>query len=356
MQQYPEAIASYDRALEYQPDLWLAWDNRGNILFNLQQYSEAIASYDKVLEYQPDSWSTWENRGRALFYLKEYEKAIASYDKALEIEPKARQIWYRRHLALINLNRFAEAFVSYLRINTSETIERNVEQEWVASLSRVDTWYEWGEGLVCDGYGNYREAIILLDRALEIDPDFEPAWNKKAYAWLRLDCYEECIASYDRAIALKQNSLFAWFNRAVALEGLHQYAEAIASCDLGGAEALRDRDLEQNGNSAETLTYRGQLLQKLERDEEALDSLEQALAVEKDYDRAFYEKARIYAKQNNLDLALKNLEIAVNLVTNRKAGLIFNYRELAETDSNFAGLHDDRRFQALMHAAEKVMF
>ena len=49
---------------------------------------------------------------------------------------------------------------------------------------------------MCDGWGNYREAIIVLDRALEIDPNFELAWNKKAYAWLELNCYEEWIVDY----------------------------------------------------------------------------------------------------------------------------------------------------------------
>jgi tetratricopeptide (TPR) repeat protein len=56
-------------------------------LRNLGRLEEAIASYDKALEFKPDSYEAWYNRGYALGNLGRGEEAIASYEKALEIKP-----------------------------------------------------------------------------------------------------------------------------------------------------------------------------------------------------------------------------------------------------------------------------
>ncbi|WP_239112654.1 tetratricopeptide repeat protein, partial [Halomicronema sp. CCY15110] len=51
---YEDAIASYDCAVDIQPDKHVAWNNRGNALFNLGRYEEAITSYDRAVDIKPD--------------------------------------------------------------------------------------------------------------------------------------------------------------------------------------------------------------------------------------------------------------------------------------------------------------
>ncbi|MEM9220733.1 MAG: tetratricopeptide repeat protein, partial [Cyanobacteria bacterium P01_F01_bin.150] len=63
---YEEAIASYDKAIEFKPDNDAAWSNRGNALSALGRKEEAIASYDKAIEFKPDNDAAWSNRGNAL--------------------------------------------------------------------------------------------------------------------------------------------------------------------------------------------------------------------------------------------------------------------------------------------------
>ncbi|MEM9541233.1 MAG: CHAT domain-containing protein, partial [Cyanobacteria bacterium P01_E01_bin.42] len=60
-----EAISSYNRALQFQPDYHLAWLGRGIALINLGSLEEAIASYDHALQIQPDYHLAWANRSIA---------------------------------------------------------------------------------------------------------------------------------------------------------------------------------------------------------------------------------------------------------------------------------------------------
>ncbi len=95
-EEYEEAIASYNKALEINPDKDEAWYNRGIALNNLGRSEEVIASYDKALEINPDYDAAWYNRGIALDNLGRSEEAIASYAKAIAIKPDHDSAWYNR--------------------------------------------------------------------------------------------------------------------------------------------------------------------------------------------------------------------------------------------------------------------
>ncbi|MGL5081741.1 MAG: TPR end-of-group domain-containing protein [Microcoleaceae cyanobacterium] len=69
-------------------------------------------------------------------------------------------------------------------------------------------------------------------------------------------------------------------------------------------------------------------------------SYDKALEFKPDAASAFYNKACCYGLQNNVELALENLEQAIKL--DRK------YLEMAKTDSDFDRIREDERFQALV--------
>ncbi|MCZ8126609.1 MAG: tetratricopeptide repeat protein [Microcystis sp. LE19-114.1B] len=163
--EYEQAIASYDRALEIQPDDHQAWCNRGNALDDLGRFEEAIASFDRALEIKPDDPEAWYNRGNALKNLGRLEEAIASYDQALEFKPDDPEAWVNRGSALGNLGRF-------------------------------------------------EEAIASSDQALEFKPDDHKAWNNRGIALGNLGRFEQAIASYDHAIKINSNYASAYYNKA----------------------------------------------------------------------------------------------------------------------------------------------
>ncbi|MCY7385717.1 MAG: tetratricopeptide repeat protein [Microcoleus sp. CAN_BIN18] len=80
--------------------------------------------------------------------------------------------------------------------------------------------------------GNFEEAIVSYDKALEIKPDKHEAWNNRGCALDDLGRFEEAIASFDKALELKPDFYQAWINRgAILCDHLNKYQEAIASFD-----------------------------------------------------------------------------------------------------------------------------
>ena len=144
--------------------------------------------------------------------------------------------------------------------------------------------------------------------------------------------YNKAIASYDQALKFKPDDYKAWNNRGIALKNLERFEEAIASYD----QALKFKpDYHQAWNN------RGIVLGNLGRFEEAIASYDQALKIKPDYHQAWYNKACYYALKGNIEQVLENLQQAINLNPDE-------YRKMAKTDSDFDGIREDERFQALI--------
>ena len=314
---YEEAIFACDQALQIKPDLPDAWYNRGIALFNLGRNEEAIASFDQALQVKPDLHQAWYYRGFALRQLGRNEEAIASFDQALQIKPDLHDAWYNRGIALFNLARNKEAIASF-------------DQALQIKPDLPDAWINRGNALF--NLARYEEAISAYDKALQIQPDKHEVWHNRGIALFNLARNEEAISAYDKALQIQSDKHEAWHNRGIALFNLGRYEGAIASFD----QALQIKP-----NLQEAWNNRGDALGDLGRYKEAIDSYDKSLAINPNAANTYYNKAFAYSLQNMIELALENLQRAIQLDPEK-------YREMSKTNSDFDNIRRDRRFQALI--------
>ena len=79
---------------------------------------------------------------------------------------------------------------------------------------------------------------------------------------------------------------------------------------------------------------------QLRQFEAAHESFDQALVLQPDNASAYYNKACCYSLQQKIELAIDTLQYAITLDS--------KYRDMAKTDSDFDGIRDDERFQAVI--------
>ena len=252
---FEDAIECYDRAIEIDPNFFLAWGNKGLALFNLKRYEEAMECFDKNIEIKPRDFQGYENKGRALLNLKKNEEAIRCFDKAIELKPTSWISWDNKGRALFNLQKF-------------------------------------------------EEAIECFNKALEDNPRNVETWNIKGMALDNLDKYKEAVESFDRAVEITPELEGVWANKGITLAKLNK---------LGDAIECWDRVLEINPKNKIACIVKGEMLSYLGRHDEAIECCEKALEIDPNFDGTWYYKACFESKRGSVDDAITSLKKAIEI-------------------------------------------
>jgi tetratricopeptide (TPR) repeat protein len=194
-----------------------------------------------------------------------------------------------------------------------------------------EAWYNRGNILV--KLRHEEEAIASYDRVLALEPDREYwVWSSlgRGNVLFRLGRYKEAVASYDKALTLEANHPRTWGLRGVALLSLGCFEEAIISFDHA---------IEIKPSYLEWL-LRGHALYNLGHYEEAITSYNEAIEIQSGYADAYYGKACCYALQGKVEETIENLQQVVSLNPNEG-------REMVKTNSAFDNIRTNQRFQAL---------
>lgn len=273
-----EAIKSYDRALEINPDYADAWNGKASALGiqgkhqdAVQAFDKAIESYDNIIEVNPKDAEAWYGKGTALDYRavemgfingsmqernKYREEAIRAFDNAIEINPKYAMAWKLKGAVLHLLGRYeeaADAFSNALEIDpqlqgaqegkalalAALGRQKEAEESYSKALEPYDKAIEianstqelseaWlGKGFALQEQGKYEEAVKALDNATNADPKNEMAWKiKGVLLWRELNRYDEAIKAFDNALQINPKDPLTWLNKGNALKALGRQTEA----------------------------------------------------------------------------------------------------------------------------------
>ena len=164
-------------------------------------------------------------------------------------------------------------------------------------MSNSDIWNKITHFLNC---GLNKEAVELLNKISEKDPDNLNVLFYKGYALEKLDLIESLIC-YTKAIEINPNFEEALVNKANILIRLQQYKEALNCCE---------KALELNPKDSIALNNRGEICYNQGLFEEAIKNYNDAIAIKPNYQRAIENKKRAIQKFESKCKELVEFEIS----------------------------------------------
>ncbi|MEL6351539.1 MAG: tetratricopeptide repeat protein, partial [Cyanobacteria bacterium J06627_28] len=260
LERYQEALDSYDRAIELQPDYHYAWNSRGNTLRDLERYQEALDSYDRAIELQPDYHYAWSNKGYVFYRLHRLQESIQCFVEVTKLNPDEKDAWNNQaYLRLVAYSYGLESPIvgKPLLIRQSQYLENNHD---IDSINLEEC----------------RQSLSLIDKALQLDPEFAICLANKSFPCYYLAQYKNALQSCDTVLALdpenrEQMNEVVYSNRGYILLALGALDEALQSFS-----SSLDIDLE----CSEAWLGHGTVLYALGRYSEAYESLNHALALQ----------------------------------------------------------------------------
>ena len=265
---YRDNVTFYTHILAHNPTARSAQYNLGNALITAQRPEEALAAFRIAAAQQPDSVDAHSNTGRAFMDLNRLDEAAERLQYALKMDPRHTVSLQNLALVRIRQQRHEEALDIYGRL-------LDIDPRHVGGHS--------GMGIALHYLGRTDEAMQSVDRALALDQTY-------AEALVNRELMPQVRAHADAGLArMKQGRLDeaeqhlryvrqidpaytpALQNLALLQLRRQRYAEALA---------LYRRLVEMNPDHAEAHSGMGVALYYLDRVEDALESLDRALALD----------------------------------------------------------------------------
>lgn len=156
LQQYQDAIAALDKAVQLKPDYAAAWIEKANALYNMQRYSAAVEASERAVQLSPGVAYYWFIKGMILASWEQYERSIEANEKAIELFPNYQDAWDNKCFALNRLGRYKDAL---------EACESSMK---IVPNDRF-TWEE--RGFALENLNSYQSALAAYKKALSLTPD-----------------------------------------------------------------------------------------------------------------------------------------------------------------------------------------
>lgn len=162
----PSAIAFFERALNRLPVScippiqgclkWLSFLN-GDILVKSGKYPEALASYERYLLYEPQNVDALLGKATVLGMIGgRYEEAVEYCDAALKVDPGKALAWFEKGALLAEMQKYQQAI---------DCVERSLK----LYPTMLHVWFVKGE--IYYMMGRKKDSLDSLNKYLSYDPD-----------------------------------------------------------------------------------------------------------------------------------------------------------------------------------------
>ena len=210
---YDASLEDYDKAIELDAKCALAFNNRGYTKFKLQNYEGALADYNKAILLNPKFQMALDNK--ALLFqtvcMKDdkdflslgisdvntgnFVDAIKSFDEVLNLNEKSELAYFYKGICYHSLGITDDAFTNYtnaIKLNKNmvdayfnrgqlmfKINQKQALDDFVSAVALDDKFIDayYAIAAIQKDLGQYKEAIMNLDRIIELEPQ---AVNAKA--------------------------------------------------------------------------------------------------------------------------------------------------------------------------------
>lgn len=153
---------------------------------------------------------------------------------------------------------------------------------------------------------DYDGAILDLNRAIKLNPDYTEAYYFRAICEVKLDELDEALKDFNKVLELDPNYKDAYFNRAYYIKDKRgDYKGSIEDYN-------KFISLNKGGNNAFALNNRGFAKYKLNFLEDALGDVEKSLSIDPANAYAYRNRAKIFIAMDSLDAACSDLKKAID--------------------------------------------
>ena len=254
-------------------DFTAALQRRGLAQLELGDYAAAQESFEKLIEIESDRPEGWTGLGETQLRQRDYPAAVEALERAVQIDPLYRAARYQLGQAyrgvgrLEDAERELQAGVNAATRYVPDTLTEKMEQYGVFLSLRLE---QAGAAL---RNGDRETAVRILEESAAEYSENVTVLNNLAVAYLQAGRLESARELLEQARTISDQRFSTYINLSSWAMRSDKPLEALAFAD----EAVR-----RGPKSSQTHATRARILNQLGRLPEAAESLETAVALDRD--------------------------------------------------------------------------
>ena len=297
MERMDESLVSLDEVISLEEEHQDAWALKGRVLSILGRKDEAIRTFQHAKALSPDDPMIRLSLSTLLKEQGRYDESLTLIDEAIAIAVNPRPFIFHKGELLLDMELYEDAFSTYgeglsLEIEMDTALKQAMEEAAFQSLESV----LYGMGFCLQMMADCEESIYYLDKLLELNPHHYDGWHRKAYGLNVLERNEEAMTAYDMVNKLEPSSL-AHTSKGDILMRMGRFEEALESYDLA---------LQIDDDDDYVWGMRGECLEAMRRYEEAEQSYRRELDILNDCPNKWNSLARVQSAQGKVDDAVSS--------------------------------------------------
>lgn len=196
---FKEAVRLYTEALQKDPKMKEAYNNRGVAYYKDKRYSKAIVDYTKAIkEVDAYYFDAWKNRADAHYASGMHDDALKDLLFLGEVYPDSAWIDFKAGLNLVakkDYKRAINAFNKSLKIDSTDV---------GTIVNKASAYYLFGYN---------EEAAQFLEEARKLDPSEPNIYNTLSLIATDVGNYDEAFVQVNKALSLDLNNPYYNNNR-----------------------------------------------------------------------------------------------------------------------------------------------
>lgn len=211
-EQFKEAIAYFDKALDMLPNHPLYNLNCAEALQRTEQNDRAIACLSKALVEAPDFFEAKQKLGMVLRKVGQLEQAVNYFKEVISAQPKYYPAHFQLGTLMLETGNFKSA-----KTHLETAVELNPSA--IKALNNLAvTLQEWDEP---------EEALAVYKKALAIDPNYQDAVRNLALLSEKIGLPDEAKTYWLRLAQLKDNNPLIHWKAQIVGAMVSESSEAI---------------------------------------------------------------------------------------------------------------------------------
>lgn len=192
-----KSIDCYSKFIDDNPYSFTAWYNLGNAYSKKENYEKAVWAYDYCVLINSEFGPAYFNLGHNNLSLNRYTKAIECFERCMEIDGEDP-------IAISYIGECHE------QLNELDLARKYYQRSLELAPMLPDAWL--GLGIVEDLDGKTKEAIVLICKALELDPENASIYHVLAGAYEKIGEVEHADENYLKSLALEPHDTESLLN------------------------------------------------------------------------------------------------------------------------------------------------